>query len=186
LTMTSNGWGLKDLSYLVVNLSFGRTLEDAPVVHFDGPLMIQACLSDDDGPAYILVDIGTPGIGEGSFAAITYGLAGQVQARPVVEIAYPGKDGTIKEESVVLSYDSCACGFHGCLRIDEGLGQGNARLTVQFADWKAAALAPCVLEVPVNRLEWPAHDSPFLGAGCGTKAASKGGARKLRETSLWT
>jgi hypothetical protein len=174
VTAASDGHGLKNPGYIATNLKCASRPESAPIVHLGGPLTFLAALSEDEGPAYLLVEIGTEGLGEGAFSAITYSAAVQLTSRPIAEIAFQGTDGKARRERVVLTYDSCVDGFHGCMRVAEGDGTGEARLTIEWPDWPEANLAPWIVDVPVKRLEWPMHMEPFLAAGCGTMAATRG------------
>jgi hypothetical protein len=79
--------------------------DNAPVVHFNGPLMIHSSLREGDGPIQVMAQIGVAGHGEGSFASITHSVAEQVAARPVTGIVFRGNDGTSKREHVQLNYD---------------------------------------------------------------------------------
>ncbi len=79
-------------------LSFSDRLENAPVVHFDGPLQmglqpLQKLVQGDE-PAELHSWVGTPGLGAGTFAAVVYiTKSGFVpdECHPTAEIEFPGK-----------------------------------------------------------------------------------------------
>ena len=35
------------------------------------------------------------------------------------------------------------------MRVPEAAGEGNAKVTLSFPDWKAGAVAPAVVELPI-------------------------------------
>ena len=153
LTLRSDGRGMKDFRYITTNLTFAVTAQDAPVVHFNGPLQIRVFLTEE-GPPYMLAEIGTEGIGDGSFASISKSVSEQISTRPVADILLGTKDGSTKRQQVVLVYEHCVDGFHGSVRVPPGIATGNAEVTVHFSKWKDGNLAPIALSIPVGRLEW--------------------------------
>jgi len=77
---------------------------EAPIVHFAGPLTL--CLDDQEivgaeNEPELYVRVGTPGLGEGTFATISHGkVPGDVH--PVAEMELPGKDASSKPITVRL------------------------------------------------------------------------------------
>ena len=73
---------------------FGASPREAPVIHFGGPLTMHLFgwqRSALDPKEYDLaVNVGTRGLGERSFASLTVEAAPE-GARPLAEIAFPGK-----------------------------------------------------------------------------------------------
>jgi hypothetical protein len=79
--------------------AFGTSPKDAPVVHFGGPLTVGfhpkwfygwPVFSRGKAGSTLTVVVGTPGVGEGSFALLSYDDVPK-DAHPVAEIAFPGK-----------------------------------------------------------------------------------------------
>jgi len=79
--------------------SFGARPQDAPVLHFNGPLTIGLqtkwfygwpVFARGEEGSKLTVVIGTPGLGEGSFAHIGYDDVPN-DAHPVTEIRFPAK-----------------------------------------------------------------------------------------------
>ncbi len=78
-------------------LTFTDHLENAPVIHFDGPLQMGLRplqkLMRGDKPTELHSWVGTPGVGAGTFAALNYGTnPGFVpeECHPLAEIEFPG------------------------------------------------------------------------------------------------
>jgi hypothetical protein len=105
LTTRSDGWGLRDFTYHVMNLSFAARREDAPRIHFHGPFILKAAIKETAGPAVLVAEIGTAGQGEGSFASISHSVATQIPMAPVARIAFRRKDGSLQRQRVELTYD---------------------------------------------------------------------------------
>jgi hypothetical protein len=105
LTMRSEGWGLRDVLYVVDNVAFAGSPSESPLVHLNGPLMIETALREGRAPAEITARIGTAGLGAGSFASITTSVAEQILARPVAEVAFQTTDGDWHREELLLAYD---------------------------------------------------------------------------------
>lgn len=75
-------------------LRFADRPQDAPIVHFDGPLTFE--LADDKrvlvrgaNPSPLEVMLGTPGVGRGAFAAFTFW---PTDTPALAEIAFPNRD----------------------------------------------------------------------------------------------
>jgi hypothetical protein len=79
-------------------LQFAARPEEAPVVHFRGPLHMglhspQRLLLGADGGELLTV-VGTPGLGKGTFASVAYGGLITAGAAPVAEIEFPSTSGS--------------------------------------------------------------------------------------------
>jgi hypothetical protein len=76
------------------SLQFAARPRDAPIIHFNGPLTIRLAekAKVGEGEVYI-AEIGTPGLGRGTFAAIDTGHPGVIPKRifPFAEIEYPNQ-----------------------------------------------------------------------------------------------
>jgi hypothetical protein len=73
---------------------FGRRRQDAPIVHFDGPLTLKLmdtrlAFVRGDKPTPLHVAVGTPGLGKGTFSQILF-LPGDPNA--TAEIVFPHRD----------------------------------------------------------------------------------------------
>jgi hypothetical protein len=73
-------------------LQFAGKPQDAPIIHFDGPLQITFCGQERltaGRETDLVLGVGTPGLGAGTTAFIAYEGILPDAAHPVVEIAYP-------------------------------------------------------------------------------------------------
>ena len=79
--------------------AFGRTPKDAPVIHFGGPLTMGfhpkwfygwPVFARGKAGSTLTVVVGTPGVGEGSFALLSYDDVPK-GIHPAAEIMFPGK-----------------------------------------------------------------------------------------------
>jgi hypothetical protein len=88
-------------------LGFAARPQDAPVVHFGGPLQMtlpdqEQFLAHDKEGIDLQTAVGTPGLGKGTFAYLDYACAadGKIEeviptgAYPVAEVTFPLKDST--------------------------------------------------------------------------------------------
>ena len=86
-------------------LGFAAGPQDAPIVHFDGPLRItlpdqEQFLAHGKEGVDLQAAVGSPGLGKGTFAYLDYACAadGKIEeviptgAHPVAEVTYPPKD----------------------------------------------------------------------------------------------
>jgi hypothetical protein len=86
-------------------LAFADRPQDAPVVHFGGPLTLRGTpgekLRRGGDPGQLTLCLGTPGLGPGAFATMCYDLVpGDVH--PVVEVQFPA--GGPGQERVTRKY----------------------------------------------------------------------------------
>jgi hypothetical protein len=88
------GRRVKHLTFVDRNgrLAFAAHPQDAPVIHFGGPLALHVRPGEKLRRGQDLVEVmywlGTPGLGPGSFAIMWYDLVPQA-AHPVVEVRFP-------------------------------------------------------------------------------------------------
>lgn len=91
--------------YGVAFPEFADKPETAPIVHFGAPMTLGLSIATcADRPAGICAHIGTPGLGNGSFADYTLDVLQRTQARPDLEIEYPddkGKTPTVSPSGLV-------------------------------------------------------------------------------------
>jgi hypothetical protein len=105
LTLRSHGWGMKDIGYLVEGPKLAARPANAPVVHFNGSQAFHLSLWENGSEPTLAARIGTPGVGDNSFASITHSVAEQVNSRPIAEVDSPSPGG-VRKEQVVLNWDS--------------------------------------------------------------------------------
>lgn len=81
-------------------LAFAARPENAPIVHFDGPLTLHifagiepAQLKKSDKPFDFQISAGTPGIGKGTFADLDYLGVIPEDVDPVAEVEFPARAG---------------------------------------------------------------------------------------------
>jgi len=162
-------------------LRFAGRPEDAPIIHFNGPLTFRPAMEtgvlhvpinyddkpdpkwyDEHPPKYeehslvrgesrtLIAQIGTPGLGRGTFAAISAGLPPS-DLHPVVELVLPSKPGE-KMDRVKVSLDSRCCGtlLRGTVALPRGVEVGKATAIFSFPDWKDGRVAPAIGEVAVT------------------------------------
>src|SRR5262249_5731679 len=146
-------------------LVFADRPQDAPVVHFGGPLTLtifdwykplqprQISRSDQNEEFSILV--GTPVIGgqHETFAMIDGyfpDLAGP-EKMPTVVVELPGKKLGDKEivPKVTLRYCECRRRFWFAVRVPAEAGKGKAKVTLSFPDWKEVKICPATFELPI-------------------------------------
>jgi len=74
-------------------LAFGASAKDAPVVHPDGPLQVNFYGGTPNlqigRETDLILAVGSPGLGKGTFAMVSYDQTIPANACPTVEIAYP-------------------------------------------------------------------------------------------------
>src|SRR6185312_12547249 len=94
---------------------------------------------------------GTPGLGKGTFASISYAELLREGAQPEAEIAFPPAKPGGKAKTVKVKLPSRQSGdqFHGPVRVPEDAGDGVARITLSFRASRDVAIAPAVVEVPL-------------------------------------
>lgn len=75
-------------------LRFAEKPNDAPIIHFDGPLTFRLSTGQSvkrgEKPGTLFTNIGTPGVGLGTFASITCETA-PASVHPIVEVEFPSK-----------------------------------------------------------------------------------------------
>jgi hypothetical protein len=97
----------------------------------------------------LIAQIGTPGLGRGTFAALSAGVPPE-GVHPVAEVEFrdaAGKPVIFKTE---LNKRCCGTLFRGPVAIPADTALGTARVTLSFPAWKAGAVAPGTGEVKVE------------------------------------
>jgi RNA polymerase sigma factor (sigma-70 family) len=90
--------------------------------------------------------VGTPGVGRGTFAAIGVEQGLQAALHPVAEITYPNDPEPIKLKCV-LKERCCGTLFSGS--VPESAEKGKARIKLTFPDWKQGKVAAGVVDLPL-------------------------------------
>jgi RNA polymerase sigma factor (sigma-70 family) len=101
--------------------------------------------------AELHVQLGTPGLGKGTFAAFGTQRGFPADLHPMAEINMPSKTDSKETINLLLSLKERCCGtqFHGPVQVPEAGGQGKAKVTLSFLDWKQGKVAPAVVELPM-------------------------------------
>jgi hypothetical protein len=91
-------------------LLFAARPQEAPVVHFGGPLRMallwRQVLPRGDKPGDLTTCVGSAGLGRGTFASVPYGGLIADDVHPVAEIAFPAREkgGPPLRQKVVLTH----------------------------------------------------------------------------------
>jgi hypothetical protein len=131
---------------------FSERPQDAPVVHFEGPLTFLL----PDPPTLLrgqkrnlFVYVGTAGLGRGAFAWRPAGALVAADVKVVVQIEYSSQNpsGKLLLERTTLSLDDC-CGsyFRGTVQVPSEAGLGKAKITLSL-DSKEKSVAPATFGV---------------------------------------
>jgi hypothetical protein len=176
-------------------LAFADRPEDAPIIHFGGPLSMRLAMEggalfvpicyDEQvdsrkwyaehlpqyevgglvrGESRLLVgQIGTPGLGRGTFAALSAGIP-PAGVHPVGELEIPAADPKGQPVRIKAKLDSrcCATLFRGKVTVPADAALGKTKVTLSFPAWKDGAVTPVSGEVEVTNPVKPT-------AGGGTK-----------------
>jgi hypothetical protein len=135
-------------------LVFANRPQDAPVVHFGGPLTLdiepREKFSRGGDSEKVSFRLGTLGLGPGTFALMGLALVPE-DVHPVAEVRFPpGKPGE-KEvtRKYVLERDTPNARFSCPALVPDEAGTGMAKVTVSFPDWKEGRVRTATFEVPV-------------------------------------
>lgn len=133
---------------------FGGRPQDAPIVHFGGPLKMSLRIDQSlrrGTKARVMSMIGTPGSVEGAFAALDYPMV-PLGIAPVAEIEFPSPvpgQGPIRSR-ISLDHRCCTCNIQGDVSVPEELGPGKARVTLSFPAWAEGRVASTTVEVRIK------------------------------------
>jgi hypothetical protein len=133
---------------------FAERAEDAPIVHFGGPLQMALRIEQSlrrGTRDSIMTMIGTPGLGGGTFAALDYPRVPQ-RVHPVAEVEFPPAPGQSSPTRVTvpLDYRCCECNFQGDLNVPAELGPGEAFVTLTFPAWTRTFVKPVYVPIPIK------------------------------------
>jgi hypothetical protein len=154
-------------------LAFADRPQDAPVVHFGGPLTLYLRPGEKvlrgQGPeaaevytgAETAFWLGTPGLGAGTFAVMKHDLV-PTDAHPVMEIGFPVKapGGPRVTGKYVLKSSPANAFFFAAVQVPKDVGLGIAKVTVRFDAWKEARVVPATAELSVVDAAVKANPTP--------------------------
>jgi RNA polymerase sigma factor (sigma-70 family) len=154
VSVDENGTGskLKEISYPKVGLIDYRVESNGKEVPYK--------LKAGEQITELHVQLGTPGLGKGTFAAIAVEKAFPKHLHPIAELAVPSRadpSKMLKTENL-LNKRCCGTHFLGSLDLPEEAGPGNAKITLSFPlilkeDKEVQAIidrvVPAVIELPM-------------------------------------
>jgi hypothetical protein len=171
-------------------LRFAARPQDAPIIHFNGPLTFRVAMEsgilhvpinyddkpdpkwyDEHPPKYeerslvrgesrmFVAQIGTPGLGRGTFAALSAGIP-PAAVHPVADIEFPAADAKAKPVRMSIALKSRCCGtlFRETVAVPEVVTLGKAKVSLSFPDWKDGHVTPTTGEVAVTNPVRPATE----------------------------
>jgi hypothetical protein len=136
-------------------LQFAARPQDAPVVHFNGPLRMGLWCPQElpRGKAGDLVTvIGTPGAGKGTFAVIDPSGLILDDVHPVAEIEFPpaGAGAGPIRSRVTLPFRVEVTHFYGPVPVPGAAGDGKARIKLSLDACREVRVGPARVEVPLG------------------------------------
>jgi RNA polymerase sigma factor (sigma-70 family) len=172
LTVTScqfsNGEGLATMSVCVAGrytqysssglMPLGSRPEEAPVIHFNGPLTLKLVKALEMIPGQktltLQAALGTPGLGEKAFAPLGLeDLPAEVAVTAVVKFPGVKADGTPNQTTVCLTRSSRTTGpnvFTGSVLVPADMREGMVGITLSLSNWKGGRVLPDQgAEVPI-------------------------------------
>jgi RNA polymerase sigma factor (sigma-70 family) len=136
-------------------LKLGDRPQDAPLVHFGGPLKMhmaenQTLVRGDKGSELTSVSIDTkyPGV---EWVSVEHGRGVPKDVHPIAEITFPANTPDAKPVTLKVPLTQRRSGslFDGSVRVPEQAGSGTAKVVLSFADWKEAKVESATYEVPI-------------------------------------
>ena len=133
-------------------LVFADRPQDAPVIHFDGPLTMglqnycngrPQALVRGDKPGYLIASIGTPGLGKGTFAYLVPSQTAKAR-KPLAEVEFGPADPKAKATVVrvpMTIVDAECISYEALVPVPDATVGAKAKVTLSFADWKERAVA---------------------------------------------
>jgi hypothetical protein len=171
-------------------LKFASHPQDAPIIHFNGPLTFRVAMEsgilhvpinydekvdpkwyEEHPPKYeerslvrgesrmLVAQIGTPGFGRGTFAALSAGIP-PAGVHPVADIEFLSADAKAKPIRMSVALKSRCCGtlFRETVAVPADVAVGKAKVSLSFPDWKDGQVAPAAGEVAVTNPVRPASE----------------------------
>lgn len=162
-------------------LAFADRPQDAPVIHFGGPLTMRVAMSNGalhvpinydekidaakwyaDHPAryeesslvrgesrLLVAEIGTPGLGRGTFATLSAG-APPADQHPVAEVELRNAVGQPIMVKTQLDRRCCGTLFRGPVPVPAEVVAGKAKVKLSFPAWQEGAVGDATGEVEVT------------------------------------
>jgi WD40 repeat protein len=132
---------------LIGLLQFAEKPTDAPIIHFGGPWQVSLFHRHElkiGRQKEISLTVGTPGLGPGTTAHVTYEELIPKDVYPRVEIAFPpAREGSLSvRQSYELKMRGCGINFTDLVRIPANVGPGLADVTINFDAWTDGQIAP--------------------------------------------
>jgi hypothetical protein len=138
------------------NATFGDKPANAPVVHFGGSLRLELSVANIRGrPALLCPEVGTAGIGKGSFAYYTKSVFDTIDPKlvPDLELEYAGEKGAVVREKAKF----CRDGFERVYLYPVTPGKKGdprtVRITLSFEDLWAINIASHSVTRPILTFE---------------------------------
>jgi hypothetical protein len=144
-----------------VDVALAARPQDARIVHFAGPLTFALSDLEDrkveqlvrgDKPNSLYFEIGTPVRGDGwrTFARTWANVT--ADALPTAEVELPGKGPGAGPVKVRPEIHRCECGggFWVTFQIPPEVGEGKARITLSYPNWREGEVAPAAVELPIG------------------------------------
>jgi hypothetical protein len=138
------------------NATFAGKPADAPIVHFGGPLSMGLAMATiEDRPAFVCAEIGTPGIGKGSFVYYSTSVFFAVDAKltPDLEIEYPGEKNAVVREKAKFHRDGIERVYLYPVVPGEKGDKRQTKITLSFPDWADGKIAPASFSEPLLTLK---------------------------------
>jgi hypothetical protein len=156
-------------------LRFADRPQDAPIIHFNGPLTMRVHMDSgvfhvpigyqggDEAPPWseqhplgrgtpwsLYAQLGTPGLGRGTFAALS-AEAVPADAHPVADLEFPAPEPrkAPAKVRVVLAERCCGYLFHGPVQVPAEAARGAAKVTLSVPSWTKGHVTPATFEVPI-------------------------------------
>ncbi|MBN9517136.1 sigma-70 family RNA polymerase sigma factor [bacterium] len=96
------------------------------------------------------VQVGTPGIGPGTFAAVAAQRGFPAGLHPVVEVSAPSaRDPRKRVTAEYMLRERGGTTHYGDVALPRGAAGTTARLALSFPAWEAGKVAPAVIELPM-------------------------------------
>jgi hypothetical protein len=131
-------------------LELAGRAQDAPIVHFNGPLTLDACDLQPSGKnreqSRLTIFVGTPGLGTDTFAM----LRPAEKPLPAAELSIPHQQAGKAPVRVPVEFQAGCCGdawFYGTARTPVAAGAGKVKIALSFPDYPHGKVAPATVEL---------------------------------------
>jgi hypothetical protein len=137
-------------------VSFARKPADAPIVHFGGPMTMGLSMATvEDRPAFICAEIGTVGVGKGSFVYYTRSICDAIdpKLKPDLQVEYTTNKKVIVTEKATFYKDKIEHIYIYPVLPGEKGDKRQVTISLSFPDWKDGKVVPRMLSGPLVTLE---------------------------------